>query len=181
MSSRSPRPDHAQRAAALVVVLSLAVAGCNRQISDVANLPASEGSPQNVAVTGLFPAGGVPPPEDPRDNLYDGDAHAINEGQRLFERYNCVGCHFHGAGGIGPALLGADPWRYGGRIDQIFQSIYRGRPNGMPAWAGTIPEAEIWEIAAYVRSLAKAASDKPIPTEPPPPAAGPSPPSAAAN
>ena len=30
----------------------------------------------------------------------------------------------------------------------------QGRPNGMPSWAGKIPNGEIWKIAAYVRSLA---------------------------
>ena len=71
---------------------------------------------------------------------------------RLYKQYNCGGCHFNGGGGIGPALMD-DSWIYGGRIDQIFNTIYQGRPNGMPAWGGKIPDDQIWQIATYVRSM----------------------------
>ena len=33
------------------------------------------------------------------------------------------------------------------------QSILQGRPNGMPAFGGKLPESEAWKIAAFVRSL----------------------------
>jgi cytochrome c oxidase cbb3-type subunit 3 len=65
---------------------------------------------------------------------------------------NCVGCHSHGGGGMGPALMD-DEWRYGGRIDQIATSIAEGRPNGMPSWRSKLTEDQIWQLAAYVRSL----------------------------
>jgi cytochrome c oxidase cbb3-type subunit 3 len=65
---------------------------------------------------------------------------------------NCVGCHAHGGGGMGPALMD-DKWRYGGRIDQIAATITEGRPNGMPAWRGRLTDDQIWKLAAYVRSL----------------------------
>ena len=42
----------------------------------------------------------------------------IAEGQQLYMQMNCVGCHSHGGGGMGPPLMD-DEWRYGGRIDQI--------------------------------------------------------------
>jgi cytochrome c oxidase cbb3-type subunit III len=29
----------------------------------------------------------------------------------------------------------------------------KGRPNGMPAWSGRIPEYQIWQIVAFVRSM----------------------------
>ena len=51
---------------------------------------------------------------------------------------NCVGCHSHGGGGMGPALMDGQ-WRYGGRIDQIATTIAEGRPNGMPAGATSSP------------------------------------------
>ena len=65
---------------------------------------------------------------------------------------NCVGCHSHGGGGMGPPLMD-DEWRYGGRIDQIVASIAEGRPNGMPAWRTKLTDDQIWKLAAYVRSL----------------------------
>ena len=83
---------------------------------------------------------------------YEGNAHAISEGQRLFEQYNCAGCHFHGGGGIGPALMDGD-WVYGNSPTNIYASITQGRPNGMPSFGGHIPDYQVWELVAYVRSL----------------------------
>jgi cytochrome c oxidase cbb3-type subunit 3 len=54
---------------------------------------------------------------------------------------------------MGPPLMD-DQWRYGGRIDQIAASIAEGRPNGMPAWGSKLTADQIWDLAAYVRSLA---------------------------
>ena len=81
----------------------------------------------------IYPGGGSPPPLDPRAALYDNNAPALAEGQSLYNQMNCVGCHSHGGGGMGPPLMD-DEWRYGGRIDQIVASIAQGRPNGMPSW-----------------------------------------------
>ena len=53
---------------------------------------------------------------------------------------------------MGVALMDGK-WRYGGRIDQIAASIAEGRPNGMPAWRGRLTDDQIWQLAAYVRSL----------------------------
>ncbi len=151
---------------ALLVLACLPLAGCNQSQSQASNLPFTQNGPDNVAISGLFPGGGSPPPEDPRGQLYEGKPQVISEGERLFDTYNCAGCHFHGAGGIGPPLLD-HAWIYGSRIDQIFATIYQGRPNGMPSWAGKIPNAQIWDIAAYVRSLATTQSQEPIPTQKP--------------
>ena len=46
-----------------------------------------------------------------------------------------------------------EKWVYGGEIDQIYLSIAQGRANGMPAFAGKIPPEQIWQLAAYVRSM----------------------------
>jgi cytochrome c oxidase cbb3-type subunit 3 len=115
--------------------------------------PVTDSKPISVPASGLFPAGGGPPPQDPHAGPYRSDPANIADGKRLFTWYNCGGCHFQGGGGIGPALMD-DRWIYGNRIDQVFASIYQGRANGMPSWAGKIPDAQIWEIAAYVLSLA---------------------------
>lgn len=127
-----------------------------------------------VAETTLFPGGGAMPPESPLAKKYVNNAQAIAAGSRLFNWYNCSGCHFHGAGGIGPSLMD-DTWRYGGRIDQIVDSIERGRPNGMPSWQGKIPPNEIWEIAAYVLSLSAPSPAKGGPGEAEPPLNPPAP------
>ena len=86
------------------------------------------------------------------NNPYEGNAYAISQGQQLFEQYNCTGCHFHGGGGIGPPLMDEESL-YGSTPAEIYQSIANGRPNGMPAWGGKIPDYQIWELVTYVRAV----------------------------
>src|SRR5437763_530975 len=81
-----------------------------------------------------------------------GNAYAVSQGQQLFEQYNCSGCHFHGGGGIGPALMD-DEWIYGSSPANIYTSIAEGRPNGMPSWGGHIPDYQIWQLVTYVRAV----------------------------
>jgi cytochrome c oxidase cbb3-type subunit III len=89
------------------------------------------------------------PGEGPK---FEANAYHVNQGKMLFRSMNCSGCHANGGGGIGPALMD-EKWIYGGDIHSIFATIRDGRPNGMPAFAGKLPEDQIWELAAYVRSL----------------------------
>ena len=95
-------------------------------------------------------ASGVPPAGTP--NPYGGNAWGVSEGKRLFEAYNCVGCHSHGGGGMGPALMD-ERWIYGSEDDEVYESIARGRPNGMPAFGSKVPQDQIWMLVGYVRSL----------------------------
>jgi cytochrome c oxidase cbb3-type subunit 3 len=85
-------------------------------------------------------------------NEYEENAYAMNEGKRLFTWFNCVGCHAHGGGGMGPPLMD-DKWLYGSQPDQIFSTIVEGRPNGMPSFRGKIPDYQVWQLSAYVRSM----------------------------
>ena len=110
------------------LLTALCALGCHRETRDV--------SPSALSVK----------------NPYEGNAYAISQGQQLFEQYNCSGCHAHGGGGIGPALMD-DEWIYGSSPAKIYESISEGRPNGMPAWGGRITEAQIWQLVTYVRSL----------------------------
>ena len=178
MSSPCPLNSRALTLAFGLYAVS-ALAGCDQDKRAAAqDSPVSEAVPQSVVVSGLFPAEGKPPAPDAEGLRYVSDPQAIAEGKRLFGWYNCSGCHFHGGGGIGPALMDQN-WIYGGRMDQIFESIYQGRPNGMPTWSGIIPPTDIWKIAAYVHSLPDEASKMPVPTQPPAavpePAEGPAP------
>jgi cytochrome c oxidase cbb3-type subunit 3 len=103
-----------------------------------------------VVASDLHPGGGTPPA--PAANPYELNAFALAEGKRLYTAYNCSGCHANGGGGMGPALMD-DVWAYGHEPDQVYRSIVEGRPNGMPAYVGRIPDPQVWEIAAYVRSM----------------------------
>ena len=47
-----------------------------------------------------------------------------------------------------------DDWIYGGDAPAIYRDASRdGRPNGMPSFGSRIPEDQIWQLVAYVRSL----------------------------
>ena len=83
---------------------------------------------------------------------YEETAYAITQGKQWFNWFNCTGCHAHGGGNIGPALMDAK-WIYGDEPEQVFASILDGRPNGMPAFRGRISEAQAWQLVAYVRSM----------------------------
>lgn len=83
---------------------------------------------------------------------YEQNAFAVNQGKRLFRWYNCNGCHAQGGGSIGPPLMDAK-WLYGSAPANVFATIVQGRPNGMPSYGGRIPEDQVWQLVAYVRSL----------------------------
>jgi len=93
------------------------------------------------------------------DNPVGSDPMAISRGQNYFNQFNCVGCHApNGAGGMGPALSN-HKFIYGSDPAQIYLSILQGRPNGMPAWNSTLPEAVIWDLVAYIKSISKDPQD----------------------
>jgi cytochrome c oxidase cbb3-type subunit 3 len=89
---------------------------------------------------------------NPKAAAYYDNPEAVNTGKRLFQQYNCSGCHSNGGGGMGPSLMD-DEWIYGGRLEQIHATLVEGRPNGMPSWGGKVPDEQLWQLAAYVRSM----------------------------
>ena len=95
---------------------------------------------------------GEPIPQPAVVNEFEQNAFALSEGKRLFSQMNCTGCHANGGGAIGPALID-DKWIYGSRPEQVFATILEGRPNGMPSFFGKLPDYQVWQLAAYVRSL----------------------------
>jgi cytochrome c oxidase cbb3-type subunit 3 len=131
---------------------AIALGACDREERHSRSKPIGETVPAGQSPDTIWPGGTTPPALDARAQLYDNNAPAISQGQFLYTQMNCVGCHSHGGGGMGPALID-DEWRYGGRIDQIAASIAEGRPNGMPSWRAKLTEDQIWQLAAYVRSM----------------------------
>jgi cytochrome c oxidase cbb3-type subunit 3 len=131
----------------------LLLAGCGAS-------PHEPAGPTSPSVTdGAVVASGLAPgldhslsTVDPRAAPYYDNAKAVVDGKRLFGQYNCSGCHSNGGGGMGPSLMD-DEWIYGDRLEQIHQTLVEGRPNGMPSWGGKIPDEQLWELAAYVRSM----------------------------
>ena len=102
----------------------------------------------------VAPAAGRPthPTEQARANPAESNAWAIAQGKQLYDAYNCSGCHANGGGGMGPALMDA-AWLYGSAPQEVYASIVEGRPNGMPAFGGRIPDQQVWQLVAYVRSM----------------------------
>jgi cytochrome c oxidase cbb3-type subunit 3 len=135
----------------LLLTLALTVGACSREQRTFREPPPNRELPQRTVESELRP-GGPSRPKMPVTGNYEGNAYAINEGQRLFNWYNCSGCHANGGGGMGPPLID-DYWIYGSEPDNIHETILEGRPNGMPAWAGRIPDYQVWQLVAYVRSL----------------------------
>lgn len=145
----------------VVVIIFLALSACEREERRFTE-PAPLSDPANAPAASEFRPGPVPPQAQQKlattvsatsgKGLYEENGWAVSEGKRLYTWFNCVGCHSHGGGGMGPALMD-DQWIYGSAPEQIFQTIIQGGPNGMPAFGGRIPEQQVWQIVAYVRSL----------------------------
>ena len=141
------------RASLLVIsAAALMLGACDREERHSRAKPLGQTVPAGESPDTIWPGQMPPPVLEARAKAYDNNAPAISQGQQLYNWMNCVGCHSHGGGGMGPALMD-DEWRYGSRIDQIAASIAEGRPNGMPAWRGKLTDDQIWDLAAYVRSL----------------------------
>lgn len=118
-------------------------------------------TPPQLADTARFVAhnehmiAGLVVPRDTIDlrNPYEGNADAISTGAKLYISYNCVDCHGgDGSGAMAPAFVDGR-WHFGGSAAEVYESIYQGRPDGMPAWGGLIDRASIWRLVTYVRSL----------------------------
>jgi len=135
-----------------VCAAALALAGCQREKRDIRPSPPSLAIYGDAAREGSLRPGGPVKPQPVVNNPFNGSSYDISEGQRLFNWYNCSGCHSNGGGGIGPPLI-KKQWIYGGEPENIFATIVEGRPNGMPSWGGRIPTYQIWQIVAYVRSM----------------------------
>ena len=85
---------------------------------------------------------------------------------------NCAGCHGSGAqGGPGFANLNDDNWLWGGKLDDVQQTILYGVRNGsdkargggalsgMPERASVLKPDQINDVAEYVLSLSKKPAD----------------------
>ena len=125
------------------LVLLALVLGCNRP----------ERIPPSVRYADHVSAGGSLPPAGELANPFaTRDSGSIADGSKIFSTMNCDGCHGGGATGwVGPSLVDGR-WRYGGGDGALFQSIFYGRPRGMPAYGGVMSPGAIWKVVAYIRA-----------------------------
>jgi cytochrome c oxidase cbb3-type subunit 3 len=133
----SPSRGSADRAAEAAGAAPLPTA------AGVAALP--EGPYAGLAVSAI---------EKDATNPYGSDTAAVERGRALFVAMNCTGCHgFEAKAGLMAPRLTDNYWRYGGSDADVFNSVYEGRAQGMPAWGAVLSEDQIWELVAYIRSL----------------------------
>jgi cytochrome c oxidase cbb3-type subunit III len=140
---------------ALLLVAAAAGTGCEREQRRFVK-PASEPDPRAraEALAELQPgqAGRGMREAAVAGGYNESNAYEVAQGKQWFRWYNCAGCHSQGGGGMGPPLMD-DRWIYGKDPRDIFTTIMEGRPNGMPSFRGRVPEAQVWQLVAYVRSM----------------------------
>ena len=146
----SPFPSAIKAALLAAPLAALALAACDREEREPRGAPVGDSGPAAITQGTLY--AGQPAPPGPSHQEFEGNAYHISQGKQLYTWFNCNTCHANGGGGIGPPLMD-DTWIYGGTLDNIYATIVQGRPNGMPSFREKIPEQQVWQLAAYVRSL----------------------------
>ena len=126
------------------VVFAVVLAACER--SSAGGVPVSVRYPDHVAAAGNQPAAVE------IENPIASDSTVVADGSKIFSAMNCDGCHGGGAlGWVGPSLVDGR-WRYGGTDGAVYQSIFYGRPRGMPAYGGVMSPGAIWRVITYIRA-----------------------------
>src|SRR5262245_7290762 len=102
-----------------------------------------------------------PPQSDTVVNPLAGNPAAIQAGTRLFNDF-CADCH--GGGGVGnnkgPAL-NTGTFKHGGDDAGLFRTIKNGSPGTEMDANANVPDNQIWQLVAYIRSLAPVAERGP--------------------
>jgi cytochrome c oxidase cbb3-type subunit III len=144
---------HAYRLVATLPLVGLGIVSCGGEGPAQRQEQGQQTVPPSVRYEAHVSAGGVPPAGAELRNPHRGDKKSAEAGAGLFVSMNCDGCHGGGAvGWVGPSLADGR-WRYGGADEEIYQSIYYGRPKGMPAFGGAMPSDAIWMLVTYLQSL----------------------------
>jgi cytochrome c len=142
--------------ASLIVAVLAALGGCQQRTQSsgsAADSDAASAAP-GMRYEARVNAGGVEPPSRPPLEPNSSNPNDPKTGQGLFGSMNCDGCHGGGAvGWEGPSLVDGR-WRYGGADEEIFKSIFYGRPKGMPAYGGVLGADGVWMIVKYLKSQA---------------------------
>jgi cytochrome c oxidase cbb3-type subunit 3 len=134
----------------LWLLAAVALCGCERESREFRQQPAAAATSDAIRMTAL--QAGTPSPKPVMPLPQDRQAYDLSQGKRLYTWYNCNGCHAMGGGDSGPPLMD-ESWIYGSHPENIFATIIEGRPNGMPSFRGRIPDFQVWQIVAYVRSM----------------------------
>jgi len=135
--------------AASLLIVAAGTTSCSRREDESKNAP---DLPRVPAYEAHVLAGGVKPHSAGAGKPHVPKAEDATAGARLFTSMNCDGCHGGGATGwVGPSLVDGR-WRYGGADEEVFQSIFYGRPKGMPAYGGVLGAEGAWMIVSYLKA-----------------------------
>ncbi len=139
--------------ACVILLMCAVLPGCQRETREV-DPPIPFSQLQLASTSSVMAGGSDPGTPDPRIERFEKNAFHVGEGHRLYEQFNCADCHgVGGGGGIGPALIDEE-WIYGASSPQIVATLIQGRPNGMPSFRNVLTEEQMWQIAAWVRTMA---------------------------
>lgn len=159
-------------------------AGAEKPTEAAAPPAAAEGAkPADAAAGGAAPAAGEPKsladavkaPKGTLKNPFTGNAEAVAEGQKIYLKYGCNGCHGGGGGGGMCPPLTNDTFVYGSDDDTLFRLVALGSDGlqkagytrlkketvvgPMPLYGGneTTPviiktDNELWKIIAWMRT-----------------------------
>jgi cytochrome c oxidase cbb3-type subunit III len=139
-------------AAMSLILLAVALGACRREERAYRLDPPALEALDAVA---LMPGGisGAPPDVYvAMGRSYETNALNLSQGKKLYDAYNCRGCHADGGGANGPAFLDGR-WRYGADPASVYSSIRDGRANGMPPFRDRLTQEQIWQLAGYVRTI----------------------------
>ncbi len=145
--------------AAFALVVAVACGGSEEAASPTASAPAAPP-----------PSAGAPAPVIPEPTPAAAETAAapdVAKGEPLYATY-CSSCHGARGAGDGPVAAGLDPkpakhtdGEYMNALsnEHLFKVIKEGGPAVgksplMAPWGGTLSDAQIWDVVAFVRSLA---------------------------
>src|SRR5262249_23730647 len=95
--------------------------------------------------------------ETPASNPFSGDKAAIREGRSWFMNV-CSVCHGGKADGAGDRGTAADLRVFNKGFRKFVQTVKEGKNTGrtmtMPAWGGVLSDEQIYQIGAYLETVA---------------------------
>jgi mono/diheme cytochrome c family protein len=89
-------------------------------------------------------------PDDPRGPRYTANFYQVAQGGRYFGWYGCGACHTPGAHGAASLVNGS-----GRALSELYAAIAAHRAQTMGLDGGRIPSEQTWQIAAFLRDLAR--------------------------
>jgi mxaJ protein len=89
-------------------------------------------------------------------NPFTGKEDMIAMGKMLYNEVGCQGCHGGGGGGGMAASLIDENWKFGSDDETLFKLIKGQIPEQtMPTVYSDLPDEQVWQILAFIRSVYK--------------------------